>query len=188
MEPNRRVMRLGGVAAVTGVAESKSQTDLLAVEAGFEDFYSAAHDRIRRALALTLRNDELARDATAEAMARAYQKWRTVSTYRNPSGWVYRVGLNWANSRLRKRRREVTTAVDPERPQLDPNVAEPKLTAALASLPIEQRSVVVLRYYLDWSEAQTAAALAIPAGTVKSRLSRALDTLADILEDADEPG
>ena len=60
---------------------------------------------------------------------------------------------------------------------------EPELDAALAALPVEQRSVVVLRYLLDWSEFQTAEALDIAPGTVKSRLSRALDRLATQLGD-----
>ncbi len=56
-------------------------------------------------------------------------------------------------------------------------VADPALDAALGELDVEQRSVVVLRYLLDWSVAETAAALEIAPGTVKSRLSRALHQL-----------
>ncbi len=56
------------------------------------------------------------------------------------------------------------------------------LTVALARLSVTQRAVVVCRYLLDWSEEETAAALDIPVGTVKSRLSRALHTLATHLE------
>jgi RNA polymerase sigma-70 factor (ECF subfamily) len=52
---------------------------------------------------------------------------------------------------------------------------------ALAGLALEHRTVVVLRYYLDWSHEQIAERLRIPVGTVKSRLSRALDQLGNKL-------
>ena len=60
--------------------------------------------------------------------------------------------------------------------------ADPSLERALAALPVEQRAVVVCRYLLDWSEFQTAEALQIAPGTVKSRLSRGLDRLATTME------
>lgn len=152
--------------------------------ADFGGFFSRHHDPVHRALSLTLGDTDLARDAAAEAMARAYERWSKVSTYDNPSGWVYRVGLNWATSRLRKRRREVgPLATEPT--VFDPAVTDPALERALAELPVAQRAVVVLRYLLDWSELQTAAALDIAPGTVKSRLSRALAHLAAALEDPD---
>ena len=147
----------------------------------FEVFYRRNHDGVCRALALTLNDVELAHDAAAEAMTRAYQRWNTVGKYQNPAGWVYRVGLNWARSRLRKLLR---------RPLSPPSNSEDialevvnRLDAALAQLPVGQRAVVVLRYYLDWSERQIAEALNIAPGTVKSRLSRAQDRLADLVED-----
>ena len=158
-------------------------TQVEPVAADFDLFYEASHDALFRALALTLNDHELARDAASEGMARALQRWHTVSRYRNPAGWTYRVGLNWARSRLRKFRREVRTDSDAQRVVSDAVVIDPRLDGALDALPVEQRAVVVLRYYLDWSEQQTAAALQVAPGTVKSRLSRALDRLAISLED-----
>ena len=49
--------------------------------------------------------------------------------------------------------------------------------AALTDLPLEQRAVVVLHFYLDLSMVQAAAVLDVPVGTAKSRLHRALETL-----------
>ncbi|MDH3605981.1 MAG: sigma-70 family RNA polymerase sigma factor [Acidimicrobiia bacterium] len=143
----------------------------------FEDFYRARREQVFRGLALTLRDQHLAADATDEAMARAYQHWRSVSGYNNPEGWVYRVGLNWARSRMRKTTREVKGfRIDGQAaPEVLP--ADPDLAAALAELPVQQRAVVVLRFYFDWSTEQVAKALGVPRGTVKSRLSRALERL-----------
>ena len=56
------------------------------------------------------------------------------------------------------------------------------LLAAVEALPEEQRDVVALRYFLDLSEAETAAALDVRVGTVKSRLSRALERLRPLVE------
>ncbi len=72
--------------------------------ADFAAFYEQHHPRVARALAVTLGDAELATEATDEAMVRAYQRWKQVSSLDNPGGWVYRVGLNWSRSVLRRRR------------------------------------------------------------------------------------
>ena len=141
----------------------------------FEDFYRSSRDRVARALALTLGDTALGVDAADEAMLRAYQHWGRIAGYDNPAGWVYRVGLNWARSWLRRRRREtfdVYMGSAIEDMTLDVDVER-----AMARLDVRFRAVVVLRLYLDWSVDDTAAALGVSPGTVKSRLSRALHRL-----------
>lgn len=160
--------------------------DVDAATTDFDAFYAANHASMVRGLALALGDDTVGREAADEGFTRALQRWRTVAGYRNPAGWVYRAGLNWARSRRRRQRRElpidITAAETTERGRLDPR-PDRTVGAALRRLPIDQRAVVVARYYLDWSEADIAAALDIPAGTVKSRASRALSELATILEE-----
>lgn len=158
--------------------------ELAAVAVDFRDFFAEHHRPLASALAMTLRDDLLAADATSEAMTRAYERWDEVGTYANPAGWTYRVGLNWALSRRRKLVREVFRRDTVDR-VVEPVEVDPELDAALAALSVEHRTVVVLRHLLDWSEFQTAAALDIAPGTVKSRLSRALDRLHTLLEDPD---
>ena len=144
----------------------------------FEAFYRANADRIHRALAVTLRRDDLAAEAVAEAMARAYARWATVGSLQNPAGWVFRVGLNWATSWWRKVRRERPPADDAAHPcQRPPDGAAMVARDALAKLPSPQRAVITCRVLLDLSTAETATALRISEGTVKSRLSRGLATL-----------
>lgn len=144
-----------------------------AAPADFSSFYAVEWQGVFRPLAVILRDVDLAHEATDEAMTRAYQHWRRVRRMNNPSGWVYRVALNWSRTQLR--RRAVAARLLPHRKQdLREPMVEPGLAAALAQLPLPQREVVVLRYVLDWSESEIAAALGIPRGTVKSRLHRAL--------------
>lgn len=168
----------------------EAQQDVLAsaqfhTEVRFDRFFVDQHASMVRALTLALGDPELGHDAAAEGFTRALQRWNKVSTFDNPAGWVYRVGLNWARSRRRKTVREVAEQPD-ERP-FTPTHPDQALITALRTLSIDHRSVVVGRYYLDWSEATLASALDIAPGTVKSRLSRALDQLATLLEDSHGP-
>ena len=99
---------------------------------------------------------------------------------------MYRVGLNWARSRRRRTIREISqnsaAGLRPVSPEsathADPDV---RILPALRRLSPDHRAVVVAKYYLDWSEQQIAVGLDIRPGTVKSRLSRALERLADDL-------
>lgn len=145
-------------------------------EEAFVAFYGEARDRVARALALTLGDGPLGAEAADEAMARAYQRWGRVGGYADPAGWVYRVGLNWASSVLRRRRRAPSPLADRDATDVGP-VAEPTVRAALAELDVRQRAVLVCRFYLGFSEQETATALGTRPGTVKSRQSRALERL-----------
>lgn len=151
-------------------------------DGSFEDFYGEHRDRMARALGLSLRDHELGVDAADEAFARACQRWSQVSTYDNPEGWVYRVAMNWARSWMRRKRRErdkqplLISESESEDRMLDID-----LERALATLSPEHRAIVVARFFLDWSVSQTAEALDVAPGTVKSRLSRALGQLEDQL-------
>ena len=184
MEPNEAAGRVPDVQA-REVATSQARPMFMVVEQAeqrsFHDFYAGSRDRIGRALAVTLGDADLAADSVDEAMARAYQKWSSVSRMENPAGWVYRVGLNVARSRIRRltRRRRVNPLATGDVPE--PTLLEPAVTRALQALPVEQRSVVICRLLLGWSEAETAASLGIRPGTAKSRLHRATTTLANKL-------
>jgi RNA polymerase sigma-70 factor (ECF subfamily) len=165
---------------VTGV-DTGEQPIVRLQHASFEAFYRSQRSQILKALALTLGDRDLAADATDEAMARVFQHWRSVQTYDNQPGWAYRVGLNWARSRMRKRRREVLTDVFPQA-SIEVRMSDPDLDRAVKALPLDTRAVVILRHYLDWSTDEVAAALGIRPGTVKSRLHRAMNDLRNDLE------
>ena len=151
----------------------------------FDEFWTAHRDRIARALTLSIGDADLAADAVDEAMARAYQRWSTVGTLEHPAGWVYRVAINWARSFHRRRRRNPPIWLTSDGVGHDDSSMDPSVASALHSLPDAQRDVVVCRLLLGWSEARTAEALGTRPGTVKSRLSRAVDTLAERLHHLD---
>lgn len=163
------------------LTDAAYQDDVVPVDArpGFTAFYDEAYRRVAAALSSTLGDRELGVEAADEAMARCYAHWDTVSRYDNPAGWVYRVGLNWALSWRRKLARRHTLPppqhVEPVTP------ADPQIAEALAALDMRLRSVVVCRILLDWSTEETAEALQIKPGTVKSRLHRGLGRLAETL-------
>lgn len=169
------------VSAMTeDAAVTSTDEPMMGLAGSFDAFFGANHASIVRALALALGNDDLGRDAASEGFARALQRWAKVSRYDNPAGWVYRVGLNWARSRRRKTVRETELTAAP-RNGVAAVERDLRVLPALQRLSDDHRDVVVAKYYLDWSEQRIADALDIRPGTVKSRLSRALQRLADDL-------
>jgi RNA polymerase sigma factor (sigma-70 family) len=165
----------GAGAAAPGVADALDPptTEILT----FDHFYAEHHAEVARALALTLGDGELGREAADEAMVRAYERWNVVRTYDSPAGWTYRVGLNWARSVLRRHRRRERLPLFEEGSTTMPELGEPAVVRALAALNDDQRAVVVCRFLLDWSVEETATALGVRPGTVQSRLHRAVHQL-----------
>jgi RNA polymerase sigma factor (sigma-70 family) len=84
--------------------------------------------------------------------------------------------LNWSISRWRRRRRETGLDAHDGR-HAPPDPAAAAVAQALQELPVPQRAVIVCRVLLELSTTETAAALDLPTGTVKSRLARGLATL-----------
>jgi RNA polymerase sigma factor (sigma-70 family) len=137
----------------------------------FDEFYERARPELARALSLALGDVDLGVEAVDEAMARAYERWPSVGRLDRPEGWVYRVAMNWSLSVLRRRRRSQHRLYDPSAEVVA--IADPDLQAALRELDVKHRTVIVCRHLLGWSVAETAAALKVREGTVKSRLHRA---------------
>lgn len=154
---------------------------------GFEGFYRDTRDSVARAVALALGDVHLAAEATDEAMVRAYERWGQVGGLDKPEAWVYRVALNWSMSALRRRRRSDHRLYDPRVIEM-PSVGDPAVTTALAELDVKHRAVVVCRHLLGWSVEETAAALKLRPGTVKSRLHRANRILQSRLQHLEPSG
>ena len=159
------------LSAVNSRVDSAPAVEL--IHGRFEEFCPANWERIYRALAVMLRNPDLAAEATDEAMTARIPAGFD-QELRQPTGWVYRV-RSTGLGRLRRHSREY--AGDVAESAYEPVLPEPEVHRAIACAPDHHREVVVLRYLLDWSEGDIAAALEVPAGTVKSRLNRALSRL-----------
>lgn len=147
-----------------------------------------AHEPAARRLASFLCGDD-GEDATQEAFVKA---WHSLPSFRGDSpfgGWLLRIVANEARNRVRasgrRRRYELRLAVERASGEAAPSpevaiLAEERrrsLLAAVEALPERVREVVVARHLIGLSEAETAHALDIPVGTVKSRLARGLDRL-----------
>lgn len=150
---------------------------LVTAEDDFGVFYQKWRSPICRSLALTLGDVGLANEAIDEAMTRAVARWEILKDYERPEGWLYRVGLNWARGVFRKRRYELLADLEVSARTWEDPLPDADLIEAVGRLSLRLRTVVVARYHLDFSTAEVAEALGIPEGTVKSRLSRALDQL-----------
>jgi RNA polymerase sigma-70 factor (ECF subfamily) len=152
-------------------------------ESVFEDFYRAERTTILRAVVYALEDADLGAEATDEALARAYERWDDVGAMANPAGWVFRVAVNHGRNRHRRRLLERRKPPPPDRDRPDVEaIADPALAQALARLPLDQRTVIVLRFHLDWSIDAIAESLGCAPGTVKSRLHRGLQRLESMLE------
>lgn len=192
VEPNDGAERVPDVDFTIGQTDSGrvefitiESTDTVQAILPFEEFYRDQRATIGRALAITLGDTHLASEAVDEAMARAYQRWSRVQALDNPGGWVYRVGLNWSRSMLRRASRPAPAWVTTADVVVDGGGLDPTIDRALAQLSIQQRAVVVCRLLIGYSEAQTAAALGVRPGTVKSRLARATARLQSLLSPLD---
>ena len=145
--------------------------------ATFADFYTDAHGPVLAAVRVTLRDDQLARDAVDEAFVRAAERWGQVRDADNRAGWVYRVAVNWATSWRRKWSRRPTRPVETlDRSHRDAT-PDLDLREALAGLPLAQRQMLVLRHALGCSVRETAEVLGVAEGTVKSGVHRAREHL-----------
>ena len=123
----------------------------------------------------------LAEDLAQTALARVYASWPRICRAGDPDAYVRRVMVNANRSRFRKRRiaEQLTSAVPEPSPPDGTWTADDRvvLLAALMGLPPRQRSVVMLRFWMDMTETQVAEELGCSVGTVKSQASRALATL-----------
>lgn len=152
-------------------------------DAAFGELYLRAFGVARRMLG----DRDAAEDVAAETLARALARWDRLDPDRRV-GWIVRVAANQSIDLLRRRRPEIVASVHDH---TDHTTTRLDLTDAVRRLPRRQREVVSLRYFADLSERDTAAALGLSAGSVKTHLHRALGTLrgrlGDELEVSDGP-
>ncbi len=154
--------------------------------AAFADVYAAHHAEALRLAYLLCGDVTRAEDAVAEAFVKVWRRWEA-GAVTSPRAYVRRAVVNEVNSRFRRlrlERREAQRRHGDDRGARahDEDLADAdQLLGALRQLPARQRTAIVLRYYSDLSEAETAAAMDCSVGTVKSSVSRGLARLRAIV-------
>lgn len=157
---------------------------LVASGATYEDefvaFVAVARDPLFRMAYLLCGDRHRAEDLTQSAFEKTWRTWRSARSG-DPLVWARRILANERIDSWRRTRKEVLTGLE------QPGAANASSTTsvderdavvrALLQLPVKQRRVVVLRHLLDLSEAEVAAELDIPVGTVKSSAARGLTRL-----------
>jgi RNA polymerase sigma-70 factor (sigma-E family) len=158
----------------------------------FRSYVAARSPALLRTAYMLSGNRADAEDLLQTALAKTYLAWDRIREREAVDGYVRRVMVNTQTSWWRKRRvDEYPTETLPEGPagrdvtaDLDLHDA---LWTALSELPKRQRAMVVLRYYEDLSEAETAQVMGVSVGTVKSTTFRALAKLRDTSGLRDDP-
>jgi RNA polymerase sigma-70 factor (sigma-E family) len=151
----------------------------MADRSGFDEFVATRSPALLRTAFLLTADHAQAEDLLQTALAKCWFAWGRIDG--PPEPYVRRaIATTYATWWRRKWRGERPTGELPERPtaagtgSVDDRDA---LWRALGTLPRRQRAVVVLRYYEDLSEAETATALGVTVGTIKSQAAKALATL-----------
>ncbi|BCJ70713.1 hypothetical protein CS0771_02570 [Catellatospora sp. IY07-71] len=150
---------------------------------GFHEFVAARGGALSRTAFLLTGEHHAAEDLVQSALAKAAARWRQIMEYGQPEAYVRRTMINEHISWWRRRPARPMAEL-PDRPGADePHqvVDRVVLGQALATLTPRQRAVVVLRYYEDLSEADTAAAMGCSVGTVKSQTHLAIGKLRSAL-------
>ncbi|MEV8517873.1 SigE family RNA polymerase sigma factor [Dactylosporangium sp. NPDC051484] len=152
---------------------------------GFEQFVRVRYTELLHTAYLLTGSVAAAEDLVQSCLLRIMPRFERVA---DPMPYLRRAMVNQRTSWWRALRRELLSAQPPERSGPDPALEfteRSALVAELARLPERMRAVLVLRYWEDLSEAETAAALGCSVGTVKSQASRGLARLRGLLEAGD---
>lgn len=162
-----------------GRDETGAQPEL--AELDFPGFVAARSGALFRGALVLTGNRDAAEDLVQETLERACRKWRTIAAKDAPDAYVRRIMVNLANDRWRRFRRTVPhqdtgdrAAPGDEYGRID---SRDQLVRALQSLPMRTRTVVVLRYFHDLSDAEIAADMQISESTVRSQLARGIGKL-----------
>ena len=157
-------------------------------DADFTAYLQARQGTLLRTAYLLSGDRHQAEDLVQTTFAKLYLAWDRVRDRESVDAYARRILVNEHNSLWRRafKRREVVSAELPEThavPDRHDDGESAALWAFVQTLPRKQRAVIVLRYYEDLSEAETAEVLGISVGTVKSQASRALAAMRSRVHD-----
>jgi RNA polymerase sigma-70 factor (sigma-E family) len=159
------------------------------LDVGFEQFVSAASPQLLRSAYLLLGDRDDAEDLLQTALIRTLRRWDAISG--SPAAYAFAVLVNLSRDHKRALGRRPLIVRDAEVPDRLANdlveslVERDAVVQAALRLSRAQREALACRFLLDLSVAETAAALGVPEGTVKSHTARALAAMRELL--ADDP-
>ncbi|WP_336320429.1 SigE family RNA polymerase sigma factor [Streptomyces lavendofoliae] len=152
----------------------------------FHDFFERHYAELARLAHLLTGEADAADDIAADALLALWHRWDRVRAAEHPAAYARGVVANLARSRIRsavRERRRIALFWSQLSPHTDgpdvPSVVD--VQGALRTLPFRKRACVVLRHAFDLSERDTALALGISVGTVKSQTSKAMAQLERLL-------
>ena len=158
----------------------------------WEPLVLAHQEAVFRLSYLLLGDPDDAEDIAQETFLRAWNHLKRFDTTRPLRPWLLSIASNLASNRRRSAGRYLAalTRAFRNEPAASPNIEEKSLKhmeashlwKAVQTLGLPDQQIVYLRYFLDLSVAETAEVLDVAQGTVKSRLSRALDRLREIIQ------
>ncbi len=153
-----------------------------------DELYNASYRRLVVQLYAICGDLSDAEDAVQEGFVAALRKRRQLAKVQNPEAWVRTTAINHLRSRWRHAavvRKYQPRVPGPQLPiEVGPEYVA--IVTALGQVDAGQREAVVLHYLADMGTAEVAAELGISEGTVKSRLFRARERLASLLDDKEE--
>ncbi|MEU7046218.1 SigE family RNA polymerase sigma factor [Streptomyces varsoviensis] len=152
---------------------------------GFLEFAAGRSGHLfRSACLLTSGDTHLAEDLVQETLGRMYVAWRRVSSIGNPAGYAQTVLVRAFLTHRRRRsshERPTDELPEPHAADCDDMALRLALLGALGQLSAKDRAVVVLRYWEDRSIEETAEAMRVSSGAVRTRSVRALGRLRELL-------
>lgn len=165
--------------AILGASEARPSVE----GQDFDDFVRSVWPSLVRTARLMGATEQAAEDHAQSALVKAFLAWRKVQRADDPVAYVHRIVINTRIDAVRRRSSSEVPVEQLVGEEGGPDatagvVTRTDIAAALRDLPVHQRRVVVLRFFVGMSEADTASALRVPVGTVKSRTARALQALA----------
>ena len=158
--------------------------DVMSDVSHFDALFADHYPRLVRALTLVAGDQEVAADAVQEAFVKAHLKWRKISRYDDPIGWVRRVAINQIRDahRRHERKNRALRRLASREPMVTEPVEPDEFGRLLAALPTQQRAATALFYVDGLTIAEIAVALDIAEGSVKSHLHDARRRLKPLLE------
>jgi RNA polymerase sigma-70 factor (ECF subfamily) len=144
----------------------------------FRELYAREYTPVYRAIRAVVLDPAAAEDLTQETFVRAFRARHRYSPTAPPGAWLRRIGVNLAISHLRRQKLArflpARLYVAPDRREYDQAEAKDVVTKALTALSPKLRAAVVLHYYEGLTRDEIAAVLGVPAGTVASRIAKAV--------------